>query len=132
MSLRDKSLRGPLLVLCFGVMVVTLLGATIEPISEWSVDTFEKVVETISPEKNMDEPASAGRIAETKEKTRCEHCGIVVSTQRIAPVGDAPPVYEITVRLADRSTRVFSETHAPRWRPGERIVLIEGGNSPRQ
>jgi hypothetical protein len=82
-------------------------------------------------EKVAMEPAVDGRAEVRDTPGRCTHCGIVVSTERLAPVGEAPAVYQVTVRLADRSTRVFSDSNVPRWRPGERIVLIEGGNSPR-
>jgi len=38
----------------------------------------------------------------------------------------------VTVRLSDRSTQVFSDSNPANWRPGERVILIGGGNSPRR
>ena len=34
--------------------------------------------------------------------------------------------YEITVRLDDGSTHVISEAHAPTWRIGDKIKLVNG------
>ena len=55
---------------------------------------------------------------------------MIESTRRIAPVGSAPAVFEITVRLGDGTTRVLSDASPASWRPGERTILIEGWTKP--
>ncbi|MEP6998254.1 MAG: hypothetical protein ABI900_11420 [Betaproteobacteria bacterium] len=59
----------------------------------------------------------------------CNECGVVDSMRRVVSadsLGDAPTVYELTVRMRDGSTRMVSASRA-NWRRGERITLI-GGN----
>jgi hypothetical protein len=36
--------------------------------------------------------------------------------------------YEITIRLADRSNRVINRASPASWRPGERVIVIDGAN----
>ena len=36
--------------------------------------------------------------------------------------------YEITVRLADGSSRMINDAKPARWRPGERVIVIDGAN----
>jgi hypothetical protein len=36
--------------------------------------------------------------------------------------------YEITVRLADGSRRVIDHASPANWRPGERVIVIDGAN----
>ena len=60
---------------------------------------------------------------------RCTHCGWIESKQEIRPDvahPDAPPIYEYTVRMADRSLRVFRQEPSVRWRVGERLILFAG------
>jgi hypothetical protein len=126
-----RSVPVSIAVACLAVAAILILTA-FAPFSPWSASEFGNI-----PNHPADQPsaetASATRApGGIPENTgRCTHCGIVVSTERVAPVGDAPAVYQVKVRLADKTTRVFSETSAPRWRPGERIVIIEGGDSAR-
>jgi hypothetical protein len=61
--------------------------------------------------------------------TRCTRCGWIESKQEIGPdIGhpDAPPIYEYTVRMADRSLRTFRQEPSVRWRVGERLILFAG------
>ena len=34
--------------------------------------------------------------------------------------------YQITVRLGDGSTRVFSESSPPAWRAGDKVRIVDG------
>ena len=47
---------------------------------------------------------------------RCPECGVVVSTG----------AHEITVRMADGSSRVINHASPARWRAGERLIVIAG------
>lgn len=101
--------------------------------------------------------ASAARVpvvpqveGEARAKVRCAECGVVVATREIDVRGegaghdasggaaagnqDGPRVtsarrYEITIRMADRSSRVISDASPASWRPGERVIIIDGANS---
>lgn len=94
-------------------------------------------------------PARTGGNAYTRVK--CAECGIVVSTREIEQpgAGSAPgkpggvmrvglndlpgkPThsYEITVRMADGSSRVFVNANPGNWRPRERMIIIEGTSQP--
>ena len=125
----------PLIFACLAVILFLIVEITLAPLSRWSSDASQKVAAgrvAESAEQKSEGSMTPGPAAEGRERNRCEHCGIVESTRRIAAEGNRPMMYEVTVRLADRSKRVFSDPNAPRWRPGERIVLIEGGRSAQE
>jgi hypothetical protein len=84
-----------------------------------------------------------------RAKGRCAECGVIVSTQEIDARDEGAGLdasggtlasnedelrvtsarrYEITIRLADRSSRVISHASAASWRPGERVIVIDGAN----
>lgn len=83
-----------------------------------------------------------------RAKGRCAECGVIVSVREIdardegagpgatsgAVAGnqDELPVtsrhYAITVRLADGSSRVINDANPASWRPGERLIVIDGAN----
>ncbi len=56
----------------------------------------------------------------------CEECGVVMSRRSIERL-DALS-YEVTLRMNDGSSRVFMDAHPANWRPGERVIFIEGAN----
>lgn len=84
---------------------------------------------------------------EARIEVKCPECGVVASTREIGQFGagidpgaaggpardarNAPGVksarrYEVTVRMKDGSRRVFMDAGSAHWRPGERVILIEG------
>lgn len=88
--------------------------------------------------------------SEARPKGRCAECGVVVSMREIdvhdegaghpASGGAAAASqdelrvtsarrYEMTIRMADRSTRVINHASPASWRPGEHVIVI-GGTSP--
>ncbi len=91
---------------------------------------------------------AAGQVeGEARVKGKCAECGVIVSMREIdardkgagldasggAVAGnqDELPVasirrYEITVRLADGSSRVINDANPASWRPGERLIVIDG------
>jgi len=64
-----------------------------------------------------------------RRKPRCAECGLVesVSASR-APTGSAGR--EITIRLMDGSSRVIADPNPAEWRPGERVMVIDGVVGP--
>jgi hypothetical protein len=84
-----------------------------------------------------------------RPKGRCAECGLIVSMLAIegnngnlghAAAGEMTmrrkmetPVqlsgnYKITLRMADGSSRVITHASPASWRPGERVILIDGAN----
>jgi hypothetical protein len=92
---------------------------------------------------------SAQREREASASVRCPECGVVTFTreidQRGADVvsGEAREVltgdhskapkqstkrYEVSVRMRDGTSRVFVDANPASWRPGERVILVEGAS----
>jgi hypothetical protein len=87
--------------------------------------------------------------SEARARGRCAECGVVVSMREIDAhdegVGDASGGaaagnpdelrvtaarrYEITIRMADRSSRVINHAGPASWRPGEHVIVIGGTNA---
>ena len=86
---------------------------------------------------------------EARAKGRCAECGVIVSTREIDARDEGAGLdasggvvarnqdelrvtsagrYEITIRLADRSSRVINHASPASWRPGERVIVIDGAN----
>ena len=64
---------------------------------------------------------------------RCPHCGRIESRRKLgadAAKSLAAPSYEYTVRMADGSSRMFREQMPVNWRLGERLIYIDGMQSP--
>lgn len=113
--------------IAIGYLAISALGAGTAPGASWlSAAVAAPAIEV--------RPATA---------YGCAECGRIASTRRIeAP--DAPAevnaagtagvieaklarAYEITIRLKDGSMRVVTDAHPANWRPGERVILIGGG-----
>ncbi len=75
-------------------------------------------------------PASVADAKGARRRGGCGECGVIESMRRLAPVGNRPALHEITVRLANGSTRVLSEASPAPWRPGEAAIIIEGWSKP--
>lgn len=73
-----------------------------------------------------DLPTAPSGAGEARARATCDGCGVIESTRRVAPVGNLPALYEITVRLRNGSTHVLSDASPPNWRIGERTILIAG------
>ncbi|HEX9182925.1 MAG TPA: hypothetical protein VF876_06670 [Burkholderiales bacterium] len=64
---------------------------------------------------------------------RCAHCGRIESKRKRGPEASDPlaaPTYEYTVRMANGSGREFREQSPVSWRVGERLIYIDGMQSP--
>lgn len=118
-----KSVHVPLLVAGFAALLFAAVGVTTAPLSEWLASNRGGAPSADQQKDAEDSPATSP-VSESRAKERCKHCGIIESTRKVGAI------HEVTVRLSDRSTRVFSDSNPSSWRPGERIILIGGGNSP--
>ena len=115
-----------------GIATILICTAGIVPITGWFHSSPEGS-DDISAQGSVPDttvaafaPSGAG---EARVKARCDECGVIESMRRIAPVGQLPAMYEITIRMGDGSTDVLSDARPANWRPGERIKLIRGGIS---
>lgn len=78
-------------------------------------------------------------------KVKCAGCGVIVSMREIELRDDSTGFdvaghqdetrvkstksHELTIRLADGSSRVITEASPARWRLGERVIVIDGASS---
>ena len=124
----------PLIV---GMAVILFSTAGIARMIGWSPDSTVDSSGILS--------AQAGGAA--RAKGRCAECGVITSMREVdardegagphASGGtgsqDALPEtsgrrYEITIRLTDRTSRVINYASPASWRPGERVIVIDGAN----
>ncbi len=126
-----------------GVAALLVSGIAIASVAV-STQGFGGVFASVEPLAAVAAPASpAARAGAYK----CAECGVIESMRRIeipdeliqihAPGriaavnrgendGKSVGRYAITIRLKDGSTRVITDAHPARWRPGERVSLIGG------
>lgn len=118
-----------------GVFALLAAGVTLSaaPMDDWLLASGQARTEAASrPAEDFEQsPGTQPPQEATRRKPRCAHCGVVESTRALEADG-TPALYEITVRLADKSRHVFSDTDASKWRPGARVVLIGGGLPPQR
>jgi len=75
------------------------------------------------------EAAPAPAEGEPRVRVKCAECGIVASKRQIEQAGAASKRFEITVRMMDGSSRAFMDANPANWRPGQRVILIDGAGS---
>lgn len=120
--------------------------AGIARIAGWGPNSADDSGDTLA----LDPSAPVPVTNEVRFKARCPECGVIVSMREIevrdedtgrprtaggAVAGsrietrvDLTRSYEITVRLADGTSRVFNDANPARWRSGERVIVIDGAN----
>jgi hypothetical protein len=116
----------PLLGAGFAVLVVIAIALGAAPWAAWIQTPDREVTVATDQQKDTEDSQATNPVSETRSKARCKVCGIIESTRQVGGV------HEVTVRLSDQTTHVFSDSNPANWRPGERIILIGGGNSPRR
>ena len=117
-------------VLAAGVFALLAGGVALSaaPMDEWLLASSNARTQS-TPAQPAVEPEPSAVQETTRRKPRCSHCGFVEST-RALETGGSPALYEITVRLSDKTRHVFSDTDPSKWRPGARVILIGGGLPP--
>ncbi|MFA6312671.1 MAG: hypothetical protein WC681_14410 [Sterolibacterium sp.] len=122
-----KSMHAPLLIAGLAALLfgsVALSGAAI-------LDSFRGYfapVEEIVAPVQLSETAALTGGGQTSAKPRCEECGVIDSTRRIAATGASAVSYETTLRMSDGSTRVLNDSKPASLNRGEHIFLIGGEN----
>ena len=129
----SKSRLAPYLFAGIAAVLLSSVAMAIVPVTGWFKASREGADGISTPEQPADTlalPAAATPpgTGVSRSKARCEECGVIESTRRVDPAGSSPAVYEITVRLANGSTRVLSDVSPANWRPGERTIFIDGGS----
>lgn len=120
-----KKLNAALLAGAFAAVFFTAVAAAMTPLAERFLASSPDATPILDAQKEAEEPASIVPADEARSR-KCKYCGIIESIRQVGSM------HEVTVRLADRSTHVFSEANPAAWRAGERIILIGGGPSPRR
>jgi outer membrane lipoprotein SlyB len=137
-----KSSFLPLLIT--GIAVILFSTAGIARIVGWGQNSTDDSGDILALDQAAPVPTS-----EARAKPRCPECGVIVSMREIerhdqdSGPGAAGGVtagnrdetrvkparsYEIVIRLADGSSRVINDAKPARWRPGERVIVIDGAD----
>jgi hypothetical protein len=137
----DKSPYLPLLITSIAVMLFSTAG--LARMMGWGPNSTEDSGGIPA----LDQAALVSTTSEARARPRCPECGVIVSIREIerrdedsgsgaaggVTAGNrnesevkSPKRYEITVRMADGSSRVIAEANPARWRRGERLIVIDG------
>lgn len=127
-SRSPKATYLPLLFIGIAAALFSSVALTAAPIAGWFRSSFQVSEPAEASGTLAEDPAGAGQARSSGAK--CAECGVIESMRRLAPVGNAPAVYEIIVRMRDGSARVNSQASPAMWRTGERIMLLGGENLP--
>ena len=122
-----KSSRIPLLIAGIAAILFSTAAATSAPLRAWinnSPATATAATEAAAQAQLDDLPDPI----EPRSRTKCPECGVVESMRRVAVEGNSQALYEMTVRLRDGSRRVSRHVNPAQWRPGERIIVIDGAH----
>jgi hypothetical protein len=83
-------------------------------------------------------PASTPPEGDTRPTVKCAGCGVIASMREsqqpatgIDFRGESTRSYEVTVRMNDGSSHVFMDAKPANWRPGQRVILVEGKSNLR-
>ena len=99
----DKSYYLPLLIT--GITVILFSTAGIARMLGWGLSST-----------GASDDIKVSAASDGGARPRCPECGVIVSTRS----------NEITVRMADGSSRVIEDANPARWRAGERLMVIAG------
>jgi len=133
------------------IAVIAFGTAGFARVTGWSAGPGEVSGETSALERTGPQPAESM----ARSRLLCAECGTIVSVREIeVPVDDSGSGaaggatasnrdgdesrgksvrrYEISLRMADGSSRVIDDAFPARWRPGERLVVIAGSDPLRR
>jgi hypothetical protein len=126
-----KSTHVPLVIAGIAALLFSTVAMTSVPVIGWFQSSLQGFDEISAQEQASETLAAALPVAPSeaaKSRANCDECGVIASMRQVAALENAPEFYEMTVRLRDGSTRVFRDASPTNWRPGARLVLIDGGN----
>lgn len=120
-------------------------GIPLNPDKPTTLLAGQSGMEPRSPPVWTEEDAQEGVRARARTRAKawaaCAECGFVASIREFKHMGEEtqPEVaggvtgnptrrHEVTIRMNDGTSRAFVDTHPANWRPGERVIFIEGAN----
>lgn len=140
---RAGAARGVLAPLITGIAIILFSTAGIARIMGWGANSTDASRDGLAP----DQMPAVETMREARVHARCAECGVIVSMRKIerrkedsgpgaaggGTAGNrdesrlkAARNHEITVRMADGSSRVIEAANAAAWRRGERLIVIAG------
>ena len=140
---RAGTARGVLALLIAGIAIILFSTAGIARLLGWGANSTDASGDGLAP----DQMSAVETMSEARAYARCAECGVIVSMRKIdrhkedsgpgaagsGTAGNrdesrlkAAGNYEITVRMADGSSRVIEAANAAAWRRGERLIVIAG------
>jgi outer membrane lipoprotein SlyB len=132
-------------VLITGIAVILFSSAGVARMMGWGPNSTDDSGDILALEQAAPVPTTSA----ARAQPRCPECGVIVSMREIelrnedtgpgatggALAGNQGETwvkstrsYEITVRMADGSSRVLNDANPARWRHGERVIVIDGAN----
>lgn len=125
-----------------GIAIVLFSSVGIARMMGWGSNSTDDSGDILA----LDELDPVRTVSETLADARCAECGMFVSMREVESEDTGPSTagrtmagsrdgirvkttksYEITIRMADGSTRVIEAANPARWRTGERLIVIGGG-----
>ncbi len=144
---RAGAAREVLTLLITGIAVILLSTAGFARIADWGPISTDTSGDSLAPDRNT----AVQTMSEAGANARCTECGMFVSMREVESEGTGPGAaeggtagnrdeirvkttksYEITIRMADGSSRVIGVANPARWRAGDRLIVISGAIPPRQ
>lgn len=153
----DKAPSGKLLIA--GATVALFLTTGIGAVLAWAPDAADEE-EKRAPDQTLEVPQAQSEV-DMRVRARCAECGVVESTRMVVQRDDgmlygspgvatrngrrelptkateakkakkAVTFAEVTLRMNDGESRRFIDANPDNWRPGERVIFIEGAGSER-
>ena len=111
-------------MLITGIAVILFSTAGIARMMGWGANSTADSGDILE----RDQSATALATGKARARSRCPECGVIVSVREIERHDDDTGSYEFTVRMADGSKRVIDDVNPARWRPGERLIVIDGAH----
>ena len=115
-----------------GFVLILLVTSGLLGVWAWGPNsTAGDVPGLVMAAENFPAPSEVSDLA----STRCEECGVVESTRMVerrdeneGPYAMARParIAEVTVRMSNGESHLFTDESRANWRPGERVIIIAG------
>jgi outer membrane lipoprotein SlyB len=142
---RAGTVRTVLPLVITGIAIILFSTAGLARMMGWGPDWTGNSGDVLAPDRMPLVPAAS----KSRTRASCAECGEIVSFREIerhdedtvpgaaggetAGNADKPRAnptrnYEITIRMADGSSRVIDGANPARWRTGERLIVIDGTN----
>ena len=119
-----------ILLVIFGIAAIWARGP-----SSTSTSTSSNVTGLASATENFQAQSEVDELV----RVRCEECGVVESIRMIEQSDEGTgekkgryemtrksKISEVTVRMSNGASHLFTDASLANWRPGERVIIIAG------